>query len=279
MHKKAYAKITLYLDAYKDKEGVLKFDNIIAPIDLFDMVYLDINPTMHLETNKAYLPKNKKNTVYRAVMLMKKRYHIKDNFKIRIVKNIPSQAGLGGGSANAAVVIKMIDEMYHLNLSDEELIDIAKEIDEDTPYCLFNKLSRVRGIGEDITPISTNLELYYIMIKPSFGTSTQSFLKKYKNHNRKDKADICEQALLNDNFELLINNTYNVFQKKVTKNHPEMDLIVERLKGLGLQGVNMSGTGTTVFGLSQSKEEVIKIFELLKLDYPFVKYGKLKLEE
>ncbi|HZJ87425.1 MAG TPA: 4-(cytidine 5'-diphospho)-2-C-methyl-D-erythritol kinase, partial [Erysipelothrix sp.] len=98
MRRKAYAKITLSLYAYRDGD-TLKFKNVIVPIDLFDVVYLEKNETMEISTNKSFLPNDKRNTVYLALDILKKKYNIQDNFKVKIVKNIPAQSGLGGGSS------------------------------------------------------------------------------------------------------------------------------------------------------------------------------------
>lgn len=280
MRKKSYAKLTLFLDAYRDESDILMFQNIIVPIDLFDMVYLEKNDEMILETNRHYLRNNRKNTVYKSIMIMKDRFNIQDNFSVKIVKNIPAQAGLGGGSANAASVILMLNEMYQLNLSREELIDVAKEIDEDTPYCLFNTPALVENTGEKITPIQTSMELYYVLVKPKFGTSTQSFLQRFKPRSKKQhKVEEVIHALEEKKYRQLTHNTYNVFEKLVSFRNPELRKIKHRLKELGLDGIVMSGSGTSVYGLTQSKEKAIEVYESIALDYNFVKYGKIKTEE
>ncbi|AYV33866.1 4-(cytidine 5'-diphospho)-2-C-methyl-D-erythritol kinase [Erysipelothrix rhusiopathiae] len=275
MRKKAYAKITLYLHAEKRVDNMLHFKNIIVPIDLFDMVYLEKHDTMHIETDKTYLPNDKRNTVFKALMIMKRQFNLEDNFKVRIVKNIPAQAGLGGGSADAACVIRMIDEMYQLNLTDEALIQIARQIDEDTPYCLFNQPMVVEGIGDVLTPLDLDMDLYYLIIKPSFGVSTKSFLKRFKDFTDLKMFNRCLEAIHNNDYKALVENTHNDFQQPVIKRNTRLKKVVRILEKQGLEGVCMSGSGTSIYGLSDQKEKVMEAYETLVLDYPFIKYGKI----
>ena len=276
MRKKSYAKITLFLYAYKEGD-ILKFRNVIVPIDLFDMVYLEKNDVMEISTNKKYLPNDKRNTVYLALDLLKKQYGITDNFKVHIVKNIPAQSGLGGGSSNAATIINMFDEMYDLKMSLEEKNDIAMQIDEDTPYCVLSKPAMVEGIGEIVTPFDLEMDLYYIVVKPGFGVSTKSFLRKFNDVDLAyaSHMELMKDALLNQDYDEMISLRYNGFQNTVTKRYNAMSHVIDRLESMELDGVGMSGSGSVVFGLSTSKEKVMAIYEKIALEYPFVKYGRV----
>lgn len=276
MRRKAYAKITLYLEVKDRIDGLLQFRNVIVPIDLFDMVYLEVNDVMHIETNKSYLPNDKRNTVYKAIELMKDKYNIEDNFKVRIVKNIPAQSGLGGGSADAACVINMINEKYNLNMDRQSLIDIASQIDEDTAFCLFNEPALVEGYGEIVTPIPFNAEMYYVIVKPGFGVSTKSFLRKYSEFidqdvSRRRLTDAMEQGDPN----IIMPLTHNDFQITVSKKRKDLKKLVKELNSRGLEGVCMSGSGTSIYGLTTEKGKAIEIYESLVFKYPFVKYGKI----
>lgn len=276
MRKKAYGKISLYLQVLDRKNGNLQFRNILFPLDLFDMVYLEKSEVLEIETDKHFLPNDRRNTVFRAVELMKEKYKIKDNFKIKIVKNIPAQSGLGGGSADAAAVICMINEVYQLNLSDDDLIDVARRIDEDTPFCLFNKPAIVSEEGSGIEFINTKMEMYYVLIKPKYGTSTKRFMKKFNYFNNDDyKFDECLSAIESNDFERLIENTHNDFQKTVEMKNKSLNKAIRQLNDLGLEGVCMSGSGTGVYGLTQDVELARKIHKKLAFKYPFVKYGKI----
>lgn len=275
MHRRAYAKVTLCLHVEKRVNEDLYFKNITVPIDLFDMVYLDKSEVLTIESNKLYIPNDNRNTVYKAIQLMKQRYHITDNFRVKIVKNIPAQSGLGGGSANAACVIRMIDEMYSLNLSREELIDVAKEIDEDTPYCLFNEPAIVGGIGEELIPIVFPFELYYLLIKPKYGISTKRFMKMFKNFSDDSKFKECLKAMQEADYDLLVRNMSNDFQQTATTKIKEFRRILNSLKKGKLQGITMSGTGSSVFGVTKDIESLRSYYEEVCLKHAFVKYGRI----
>ena len=274
MRRKSYAKVTLSLFAYREG-NTLKFKNVIVPIDLFDMIYLEKSETMAISTNKSFLPNDKRNTVYLALEIMKQRYNISDNFKVKIIKNIPPQSGLGGGSANAATIINMIDDLYDLSMTLDDKMDIAKLIDEDTPYCIENTPSLVEGIGEVITPIALNTPLYYLLVKPRFGISTKRFMRKFKgdylvNAGHIDKMiEACEKG----DFNGIIMNRYNSFEKEVSKNFEPFEAVVMHLESMGLEGVGMTGSGSCIFGVSENRDKVMKLYEKLAFKYPFVKYG------
>lgn len=277
MYRKAYAKLTLYLHAEKRIDKLLHFRNVIVPIDLFDMIYLDKHDTMHIETDKKYLPNDKRNTVYKAITIMKEKYGIADNFKVRIIKNIPAQSGLGGGSADAATIINMLNEMYDLKLTRTELISIGRQIDEDTPFCLFNEPSLVEGIGDVLTPIEMDTQLYYVLIKPGFGTSTKSFLKRYDTFSEtSDGVDEMVRAIESGNVDDIYSLVHNDFQKPVSKKNSRLKKVVRQLKDLGLNGICMSGSGTSIYGLTEDIEVAQRAFEKIVFEYPFVKYGRIK---
>lgn len=274
MRRKSYAKVTLSLFAYRD-DKTLKFKNVIVPIDLFDMIYLEKADEMAISTNKSFLPNDKRNTVYLAIDILKKKFNISDNFKVRIIKNIPPQSGLGGGSANAATIINMIDEMYDLNMSLEEKMNIAKLIDEDTPYCIENKPSLVEGIGEIITPIKMTKPLYYLLVKPRFGISTKRFMRKFKGDDAKNEIHIDNmiEACEKGDFDGIVSNRYNSFEREVSRNFEPFEAVVMNLESMGLEGVGMTGSGSCIFGVSENREKVMKLYEKLTFKYPFVKYG------
>lgn len=275
MRRRAYAKVTLCLHVEKRVDETLRFKNITVPIDLFDMVYLEKNDAMRIETDKHYLPNNSRNTVYKAIKLMKERYEIADNFHVRIVKNIPAQSGLGGGSADAACVIRMLDEMYELNLDREALIDVAKHIDEDTPYCLFNEPAIVGGHGEDLIPIVFPFEMYYLLIKPQYGISTKRFMKSFKNFSDSERFDNCLIAMQEGDYDLLVKNMYNDFQKTAMTKIRDLRSVLRSLKKGNVQGITMSGSGSSMFGVTRDISALRQYYEKVCLEHSFVKYGRI----
>lgn len=277
MHRKAYAKLTFHLQVVGREGKKLRFQNLTVPIDLFDMVYVEKSPEMTIKTDKSYLPNDRRNTVYQAVTLMKNKYHIKDNFEITIRKNIPAQSGLGGGSADAAAVIQILNQMYALKMSDKEKIAIARQIDEDTPFCLFNKPSLVEGVGDILTPLSYHAEpLYYLLVKPPKGVSTKRFMRKYHSFQRNNEHLFkMAEAFENGQYKVMTSYLHNDFMDLVREKNKYIQKIEKDFEKLGLNAYTMSGSGSSVFAVSKSLEEVQRAQQKLVFKYPFVKYGRI----
>ncbi len=277
MRRKAYAKLTLHLQVIGRQGKDLQFQNLTVPIDLFDVIHLEKNDQMSIKTDKAYLPNDRRNTVFQAVSLMKKEYAIQDNFKIEIRKNIPAQSGLGGGSADAAAVIQILDEMYQLSMSREEKIQIAEQIDEDTAFCLFNEASLVEGHGEVLTALNyPGKPLYYLLVKPARGVSTKRFMRKYDRFERNDAAlSSAITAFESGDITTLKSLLHNDFMSEVREKNHYIEKIEKDFEKLGLNAYTMSGSGSSVFAVSQSLETVQKAQQKLVFKYPFVKYGQI----
>lgn len=277
MHRKAYAKLTFHLQVVGREGKKLQFQNLTVPIDLFDMVYVAKSPEMTIKTDKSYLPNDRRNTVYQAVTLMKNKYHIKDNFEITIRKNIPAQSGLGGGSADAAAVIQILNQMYALKMSDKEKIAIARQIDEDTPFCLFNRPSLVEGIGDILTPLRYHAEpLYYLLVKPPKGVSTKRFMRKYHSFQRNNEHLFkMAEAFENGQYKMMTSYLHNDFMDLVREKNKYIQKIEKDFEKLGLNAYTMSGSGSSVFAVSKSLEEVQRAQQKLVFEYPFVKYGRI----
>ena len=125
---------------------------LMVNVDLFDILYFiksdDVIVTMDKEVCKM-----EDNLVYKTAMYIKNKYNVNQGIDITIKKNIPDQAGLGGGSSDAACTILSLNKIWKLNLSENDLIDIASHIGSDVPFFLYNRLSVVKGRGEKIEAV------------------------------------------------------------------------------------------------------------------------------
>ena len=129
MRERAYAKINLCLEVVRRREdGYHDLRMIMVPVDFYDVVDLVPAEETTMSLNRSYLPVNDKNTVIKAIHVMQEKCGVTQNFACTLLKHIPTQAGLAGGSADAAAAIRIINRMLKLNLSYQELIDIAKEV-------------------------------------------------------------------------------------------------------------------------------------------------------
>ena len=156
---KAQAKLNLAIDLIgKRNDGYHDIDMISIPLELHDCLEIDeisFGNETFITADDVSLVCDKSNTVHKAFNIMKERYDIKKPYRIQIYKNIPTQAGLAGGSADAACLINGLNYSKKLNVSKEELAKIGLEIGADVPYCIYNVPARVQGIGDKIIPMSS----------------------------------------------------------------------------------------------------------------------------
>ncbi|WP_259335147.1 4-(cytidine 5'-diphospho)-2-C-methyl-D-erythritol kinase [Amedibacillus dolichus] len=174
MKLKAYAKINLSLDVKgKRKDGYHELDMIMVPIDLYDLVNIELATEDRFTCNVEGLAMDSSNTVVKAVTLMREVYHLDQKFHIHVEKNIPAQAGLAGGSSDGAAVMRGIRELCKLDVPIEELVMLSKQVGADVPFCVMAKSAVVQGIGEYITPFDVHCDFDILLVKPPMGVSTQ----------------------------------------------------------------------------------------------------------
>ena len=152
MKVRAYAKVNLALDVVRKREdGYHDLEMIMAPITLHDLIYINvIDEGIEIESNSKIVPTDQRNIMYKVAQLMQERYGLKKGVKIFVYKHIPTQAGLAGGSADGAAVIKAMNKLFHLNLSYEEMAALGKEVGADIPFCIYEKTAFVEGVGEKL---------------------------------------------------------------------------------------------------------------------------------
>ena len=153
MIEKAYGKINLSLDVVSRREdGYHNLKSIMLPINIYDVIDIELADEMQYQCN-IDLPYDNSNIIYRCIEAMKQSANSQQNFKIKIEKNIPLQAGLAGGSSDGACAIRIVNKLLGLNYSFDQLVSIGSKIGADIPFCLYSKPAIVEGIGEKITPI------------------------------------------------------------------------------------------------------------------------------
>lgn len=277
MKRKAYGKLNLGLNVLRKREdGYHDLRMIMVPVDLFDTVEIVESNQLTIQSNKYYLPNDDKNTVYKAVKVMHQRYDTPTNFQIKLVKNIPTQAGMAGGSADAACVINMLNDMYSLNLTQDELIEVGLKIGADVPFCLFNKPALVTGIGEKLEFLNIDTNFHLFLVKPSFGVSTK---KLFENLEIKEASVLEFEELLDGlqtgNYDKIQRNIINDLQPQAINEHPEIQKIINELVQFGFDNACMTGAGSVVFGITQDENLTRKAVEQFYLKYPLVKKSRI----
>ena len=148
---KANAKVNLVLDVVRRMDnGYHELDMIMVPLSLCDVLNVTIAEEDQIVCGEANFPLDESNTIYKAILLMREHFALKEHFHVEVEKRIPMQAGMAGGSADGAAMLKAIVSLCNLSVDEEEMLVIAKKIGADVPFCYVNEASRVQGIGEKV---------------------------------------------------------------------------------------------------------------------------------
>ena len=274
MKVKAYAKINLALDVVRKREdGYHELEMVMAPITLHDLIYINtIESGIIIETNSKVMPTDKRNIMYKVVALIKERYGIKKGVKIYVYKHIPTQAGLAGGSADGAAVIKAMNKLFYLNLTEEQMATLGKEVGADIPFCVYQKMALVSGIGEKLEFIDHLFECKVLLVKPTKGVSTKkSFNSLDLNKAIHQDCRLMVKGIYEDDYQTVIDNLQNTLEEPSIKMVPEINDIKQAMLEIGFDGALMSGSGSCVFGLTRDDKILEKGFKYFKGKYYFVR--------
>jgi 4-diphosphocytidyl-2C-methyl-D-erythritol kinase len=249
----ANGKINLTLDIVGVKEnGYHLIESIFLPIALSDEIIIEINKDEKKDViafSDTSVNCNN-NTVKTALNLIKEKFNIKDYFYVEVRKNIPLGSGLGGGSSDAAAIIKGFNELLNLKMSLKEMIELGAKVGADVPFFIINKPAIIRGIGENISEISL-LKTNVLLVKSKSGIDTKEAYKKYDeiggtHGNFKKVLEAYEDRKLTD----LGKNVYNSLENAAFSINTLIEKVKEDLKTAGFPVVLMSGSGSTVFALT-----------------------------
>jgi len=192
---KSNAKINLGLNIVgKAKNGYHLLDMIMVPISLSDELsinFKEVKGSLNIDTNVKEIPVGKENIIYKIYKEFYRETNLEEQMiDVYLKKNIPSQAGLGGGSSNGAFFFNALNEYYNNPINLQRAIEITKDIGADIPFFLLNKPSRVKGIGENLEVIENKIKNKIILIKPNFGVNTVVAYKNYSKLKSKKDAGI-----------------------------------------------------------------------------------------
>lgn len=262
---KAYAKINLALNVFeKMDDGYHDVDMISIPLALHDVLELETLPKdydTYITSDDEDLPTDESNLSYKAYLTLKKATSLKSRYLIHIHKKIPMQAGLAGGSADAAAVINAINKMAKLKLKDDQLIDMAKTIGGDVAFCLFNHAARCQGIGGDLSFFNLKTRYHVLLIKPNQGVSTAQAYHDFDNLETKPETSNIErmiEALENGDDKVIAEEMKNSLYEPACALVPEIKEVLTTLKKDGFAMSMMSGSGSTVFALSRDYNALLQ---------------------
>ena len=265
---KAPAKINLGLDVLgKRADGYHELEMVMSSVDLADRLIMEEleEDRIIIETNKAFLPIDKRNNVYQAASIVKKRYGINKGILIRITKNIPVAAGLGGGSTDCAAALRGMDRLWQLGLTMPELIDIGMEVGTDVPYCIYGTTAFISGKGEKVTPLRPMPQCWVVLVKPRLSVSTGKIFQEV-DLDQLHHPDIQElsDAILAEDYQRMIAAMGNSLESITIPKHPVVQQIKERMMKYGADVALMTGSGPTVFALCQKYSRAQRVYNALK---------------
>ena len=267
VYEKAPAKINLCLNVLRKREdGFHEMEMLMTPVDLADRLTFDLNERdIVLDSTSSFMPLDERNIVYKTAQLLKETFQVSKGVEIFIEKNIPIAAGLGGGSSDAAAALRGLNKLWALDLTLDELAHLGEQIGSDVPFCVYNQTAFVSGRGEIVDPIAPFPKAWVILVKPPKGISSWTV---FKDLNIKDlphydimsmKSKIEEHAFLE-----AVKFAGNALEVQASKQNPLILEVKEKMLQFGAETALMSGTGPTVFGLTQNQKKATRIVNGLK---------------
>ncbi|MDR1782482.1 MAG: 4-(cytidine 5'-diphospho)-2-C-methyl-D-erythritol kinase [Bacilli bacterium] len=262
----SYAKINLAINLIKkDENNYHQLDMLTSKVKLYDKIEIKLakHKNIKLTCSNRFIPCNSKNLVYRAANLVLTKYNIETGLDIKITKYIPIQAGLGGGSANAATTIEMLNKIFKLNMTLEDKISLGEQLGSDIPLFFHNGVCRVQGYGEKVSIVNNLLkDMVIVLVKPNRGLSTKQV---YQNVNlntcNHPNVDLVVKALENNDYPLFIDNIANSLEESATSLKPLINEMIDELYHLGIDKCIVCGSGSTIVGFTKNKDVALKIKE------------------
>ncbi len=283
----APAKINLFLEVLGRRDnGYHDIRSVVVPVSLYDSVTLEQKPSGIL-TEMTYLPEypsnggresilSGKNLTSRAAEELQKAAGVEEGVAIRLEKRVPVGGGLGGGSADAAAVLRGLNDMWGLDWSKERLAELGGSIGCDIPSLVLGGAVTAEGLGEIVNPIpiswGDSKGLWIVLVNPGFGVSTADIYSRCEPSltPRDDMFNNVRFALREPNLEGIAENLFNGLQEPVMDKYPLLRILHEKLIEVGSVGALVSGSGASVFGLARNEEHAQEIQAGLNsaLEYP-----------
>lgn len=263
----AYAKINLVLDVLgKREDHYHEVAMIMQGISLHDTVTLSPAEDIKVVADRPELVCDHTNLAYKAALLVKKRYAPQGGVHIHLVKNIPMAAGLAGGSADAAAVLRGVNKLWDLDLTLSQLLELGAELGSDVPFCLVLGTMLATGRGEILSPLPDVPPCYIVLAKPAVSVATAWVYRNYRPENVRHHPDI--QAMLESikirDIESIVKHVANVLESVTIPVHPEIKELKKIMLAHGALASLMSGSGPTVFGITPDEATARHIIKILK---------------
>ena len=280
LYEGAFAKINLTLDVLgKRLDGYHDLKSIMQTISIRDDVEIDVDTgkPWALLCDKEGVPTDERNLAWKAAKVFFDHTKFETTgIEIRIVKRIPMEAGLGGGSADAGAVLRALNRHYGNPLSILALAELGSMVGSDVPFCTLCGTAMVEGRGEKLRKLPDLPDCCFVVCKPDFSSSTPALYKQIDTVEIAKRPDhtAMESALLAGDLGKIAENVYNVFDPIVTADHLELNYIKSIFNSYGSVAQQMTGSGSAVFAIGPDFEFAAVICNMLKENYPQVFIAK-----
>lgn len=269
---RARAKINLSLDVlFKRDDGYHQVDLIMQELEFSDRLVVEKTSKegFKLIVNGHLLKDPKDNLIYWAWKELRSFYRLDPSVNIYLDKNIPLAAGLGGGSSDFATTVKLLNKLWALGLSRDEMVELSKKYGADIPFFFYGGSYRARGIGQDLEEISSFAGKNIILVNNGEGISSKEAYENLDLDQRAGSMDLVVSHLTSKDVRLY-DIMYNKMEKYSMEKIPEIRRIKERLLDLGADIALMSGSGPTVFGVFEDDSSYHQAYRELLGEYKYV---------
>ena len=280
MKVKAFAKINLCLDVLRRKEdGYHEVEMVMTNVDIADVLEIK-----ELEEKKILLKSDNKdlamdetNLIYKAIVLLQKEAGKDFGIELSLEKNIPMEAGMAGGSADAAATLKAVNELFKLNISKERLMELGASLGADIPFCIMGGTALASGIGEKLKSLKPLPKMKILIAKPGTGLSTKKVYESldienlnksgFKHRDVKEMVSVIESDKdEKTKIKEIADSLDNILELPSIKLLPFIEDIKKTMMDNNCLGCLMSGSGTAVFGIFDNDEDMLRTKKILKED-------------
>lgn len=266
---KALAKINLGLDVVRKREdGYHEVRMIMQTIHLYDQLLIEKTKErgIQITANLDFLPTDESNLIYKAAKLLQDTYEMKEGVSVKLQKYIPIAAGMAGGSTDAAAVLYGMNELFHLGIKRQKLMELGVNIGADVPYCLMRGTALAEGIGEKLKSLPPVPKCPVLIAKPGIGVSTKYVYENLKLDEQTKHPNIYAQldAIRKHDLRGIAAHMGNLLETVTIPKYPVIDEIKRCMMENGALVSMMSGSGPTVFGLFEEERTAQEAYSQMR---------------
>lgn len=280
MKVKAFAKINLCLDVLRRKEdGYHEVEMVMTNVDIADVLEIKKleEKKILLKSDNKDLAMDETNLIYKAIVLLQKEAGKDFGIELSLEKNIPMEAGMAGGSADAAATLKAVNELFKLNISKDRLMELGASLGADIPFCIMGGTALANGIGEKLKSLKPLPKMKILIAKPNTGLSTKKVYETldienlnksgFRHREVKEMVSVIESDKdEKTKIKEIADSLNNILELPSIKLLPFIEDIKKTMMDNNCLGCLMSGSGTAVFGIFDNDEDMLRTKKILKED-------------